>query len=151
MDTVLTPGNLYEVQALRRAELIMYENPVRCGYPAVAQDVIAKPVDLNEILVKNRQATFVFVAEGSSMEGEHIPEGALLVVDTSVRPRTGHIVLASVDGEYTLKKVDFKLMRLIPANPAYEPIVLHEGMELKIVGVVTSIIINPYLPFSSRC
>jgi DNA polymerase V len=69
------------------------------------------------------------------------------VVDTSITPRTGHIVLADVDGEYTLKKIDFKLMRLIPANPAFEPITLQEGMELRIVGVVTSIIINPYLPF----
>jgi DNA polymerase V len=125
----------------------MFENPVRCGLPAVLQDIVQRSVDLNELLVRNVKSTFVFVAEGSSMEGEHIPEGALLVVDTSLTPRTGHIVLADVDGEYTLKKMDFRLMCLLPANPLYQPIVLEEGMELRIWGVVTSIIINPYLPF----
>jgi DNA polymerase V len=147
MQAALIPGKVYPIEIMGGTELIMFENPVKCGYPAAVQDVVQKPVDLNELLVRNRQTTFVFVAEGSSMEGEHIPEGALVVVDTSVTPRTGHIVLADVDGEYTLKKVDFKLMRLIPANPLYQPIVLHDGMELKICGVVTSIIINPYLPF----
>ena len=147
MQVPLIPGKAYMIERSTCVELTMYENPVRCGYPAAVQDIVQKPVDLNEILVRNRQTTFVFVAEGSSMEGEHIPEGALLVVDTSVTPRTGHIVLADVDGEYTLKKVDFKFMRLLPANPLYQSIVLQEGMELKICGVVTSIIINPYLPF----
>lgn len=143
----MVPGRAYPIEVLQSTEVIMYENPVRCGYPATVQDIVQTPIDLNKILVRDLKTTFVFVAEGSSMEGEHIPEGALLVVDTSVTPRTGHIVLADVDGEYTLKKIDFKLMRLLPANPIFQPIVLQEGMELKICGVVTSIIINPYLPF----
>ena len=147
MQVALIPGKAYRIRSSEGVNVTMFENPVRCGYPAAVQDIIQKPVDLNEMLVKNRQSSFVFVAEGSSMEGEHIPEGALLVVDISVTPRTGHIVLADLNGEFTLKKIDFKLMRLLPANDAYEPIVLQDGMELKICGVVTSIIINPYLPF----
>jgi DNA polymerase V len=147
MRATLQPGHIYGIETLKEAQLTMFENPVRCGYPAIAQDIVQKPVDLNQILIRDTRTTFIFVAQGTSMEGEHIPEGALLVVDTSITPRTGHIVLADVDGEYTLKKIDFKLMRLLPANPAFEPITMQEGMELRTVGVVTSIIINPYLPF----
>jgi DNA polymerase V len=150
MKTLLIPGKFYSLHIDERKEIIMFENPVRCGYPSAAQDIVQTPVDLNDILVKNKQSTFIFVAEGNSMEGEHIPEGALLIVDTSLLPRTGHIVLAEVNNEYTLKKIDFKMMRLLPANPAYDPIVMEDGMELKITGVVTNIIINPYLPFTAR-
>lgn len=145
--TALIPGKAYDIAALVPLEIHLIETPIMCGFPSPAQDYIQKPIDLNDVLIKNKTATFLFIAEGHSMIGEHIPDGSLLVIDRSISPKNGHIILADVDGEFTLKKLDMQLMRLMPANPAFEPIVMKEGMELKVCGVVTHIIINPYLSY----
>lgn len=147
MTNILIPGKAYDIASIAQLNITMVENPVKCGFPSPAQDYMQKPIDLNDILVKNKTATFIFVAEGTSMIGEHITDGALLVVDRSISPKNGHIILADVNGEFTLKKLDTRLMRLMPANPAFEPIVMTEGMELRVCGVVTNIIINPYCSY----
>jgi DNA polymerase V len=139
----LEHGKLYPVDVLKGLILPMIENPIKCGFPSPALDYIETPIDLNELLIKNETATFIFIADGSSMEGEHIPDGALLLIDRSRTPEHGDIILADLNGEFTLKKLDKKLMRLMPANPAFQPIILKEGMQLMVCGVVTAIIINP--------
>jgi DNA polymerase V len=142
---------LYKIRANGTSAITMIENPVKCGSPAAVQDMLQKTVDLNEILIRNKATTYLFIAEGESMGEANIPSGALLVIDRSIAPRTGHIVLADIDGEYTLKRLDFKLMQLMPENPLFEPIIITDGMELKIWGVLTKIIIDPYLPYVRRC
>lgn len=151
MKTPLTKGKAYDISLLQSMELTMVENPVSCGFASPAQDYQCKPIDLTELLIKNKTATYIFIAEGNSMLGRHIVDGALLIIDRSVTPMNGHIILADVDGEFTLKELDTKLMRLMPANPAFDPIVMQEGMELRVCGVVTNIIINPYLPYVRAC
>jgi len=147
MTQIFIPGRAYNLAALGKLEITLVENPVKCGLPSPALDHVHSPIDLNDILVKNKAATFLFIAEGSSMVDANIPDGALLVIDTSITPRNGHIVLAEVNGEFTLKKLDTQLMRLMPASPLFDPILLREGMEFRVCGIVTHIIINPYLSY----
>lgn len=143
----LEKGKLYPVEKLSDVILPLVENPVSCGFPSPAEDYIETPLDLNELLINNPTATYVFIAKGNSMENAHIPDGALLLIDRSIHPEHGHIILAALNGEFTLKKLDKKLMALMPENPAFEPMVLTEGMELLVSGVVTAIIINPYTSY----
>lgn len=113
---------------------------VSAGFTSPAQDYIDGPLDLNEHLIHNKTATFFFRAAGESMRGESINDGDLLVVDRSISPKHGHIVVATVDGDFTVKKLYRRkgVVELRPANPDFEPIRLNEGEELLVWGVVTS-------------
>lgn len=136
----LKKGKIYPVSILKRLTLTLVENPVKCSFASPAQDYLSKPVDLNELLVTNPTATFLFIADGDCMKDANIVDGSILVIDRSITPEDGSIVLAEINGEHTLKRLDKKLMRLMPENPAFQPIVLKEGMELRICGVVSSAI-----------
>jgi DNA polymerase V len=122
--------------------LPLYASRVAAGFPSPADDHLEDPLDLNQYLVKHPAATFFARAGGRSMTGDGIHHGDLLVVDRSLEPRDGRIVVAVVNGEMTLKKLKIEDGRvwLMPANPDYAPIKLGEGMELMIWGVVTHVI-----------
>lgn len=113
---------------------------VAAGFPSPAQDYMDGSLDLNEHLIHNKTATFFFRAAGESMRGESINSGDLLVVDRSITPKHGHIVVATVDGDFTVKKLYRRkgVVELRSANPDFEPIRLNEGEELLVWGVVTS-------------
>jgi DNA polymerase V len=112
------------------------------GFPSPADDYLDNSLDLHEHLVRNRTATFYFRVKGDSMQGEKIFDGDLLVVDRSITPKHGHVVVATVDGDFTVKKFFRRLgvIELRPANPAFEPIKFDDGQELVVWGVVTSAI-----------
>ena len=120
-------------------ELTELDARVPAGFPSPAQDHTRRRIDLNEILVLNPLSTFLFQVEGDSMTGERIFDGDRLIVDRSIEPQHGHIVLACVDQEFTVKKLYQRAgtVRLLPANPRFAPIEFHEGQELSIWGVVT--------------
>jgi DNA polymerase V len=95
-------------------------------------------MDLNDVLFFNPETTFLFEVEGDSMKNEHIHHGDRLVVDRSILAQHGHIVLACIDGEFTVKKLFLgSQVLLMPANPHYRPIVMREGQEMSVWGVVT--------------
>lgn len=144
MVTTIMPGIPMPISVFRKLKLPMILQPIPCGFPSPAQDYLQKQIDLNDILIKNPSATFVFIAEGNSMLHAGIVDGALLIVDKSVSPKHGHIVLACVDGSFTVKRLDTQDMSLLPANPEFEPIRYTDGMEMEIWGVIINIIINPY-------
>ena len=76
----------------------------RCaGFPSPAEQYLEPPLDLNELLVKRPAATFFVRVEGDSMIGAGIRDKDLLVVDRSLTPANGDIIIASVDGEFTVK------------------------------------------------
>ena len=75
------------------------------GFPSPADDYIEEPLDLADILVRNKQASFLVRASGHSMHGKGLYDGDYLIIDRSVTPRPGHIVVAVVDGEFTLKQL----------------------------------------------
>ncbi|MBR0056401.1 MAG: translesion error-prone DNA polymerase V autoproteolytic subunit [Kiritimatiellae bacterium] len=115
---------------------------VVAGFPSPAEQYSEPPLDLNEYLVKRPAATFFVRVEGESMNGAGIFGGDLLVVDRSLPPRNGDIIIASVDGEFTVKRYfsDGQIVSLRPENPAFPEIRLKAGQELDYFGRVTSCI-----------
>ena len=99
-------------------------------------------LDLVELLVSDPAATFMVRVRGDSMSGAGIGTGDILIVDRSITPAHGMIVLAIVDGEFTVKRLYRRGTRvaLIPEPPHYQPIKLHYGQELQIWGVIKSCI-----------
>ncbi len=119
----------------------LFEDRVPAGFPSPAADHVEKALDLNELLVQRPAATYFVRAEGDSMIEAGIHPGDILVVDRSLEARHGDVVIAAVDGELTVKRLELRpRTRLLPANPAYRPIELREGEALELFGVVTSVI-----------
>ena len=111
---------------------------VPAGFPSPADDYIDELLDLNTKLITNKSATFLARAEGNSMQGAGIFSGDLLIVDRSLKPTAGKVVVASLNGELVVKRyglVDGKPF-LLSENPSYAPIPLSEDYELVIWGVV---------------
>ncbi|HCY63154.1 MAG TPA: peptidase [Oxalobacteraceae bacterium] len=117
----------------------LFNASVRAGFPSPAADHAQKRIDLNEHLFINRESSFLFRVMGDSMINIGIFEGDTIIVDRAIEPRHRHIVLAIVDEEFTVKRFyrRGKVVRLLAENPAYPPIELSEGQELRIWGVVT--------------
>ena len=117
---------------------------IPAGFPSPAGDYMEEPINLNEHIVERPNATFYFRADGESMIGAHIPPNALLVVDRSMKAKSGSIVVAVVDGEFTVKRLEKSLtrMRLLPENPKFRPIEITEGMQCEVWGVVKAIVID---------
>lgn len=112
---------------------------LQCGFPSPAEDHVEQPLDLSTLLVRQPDATFFMRVRGPSMRDAGIDDGDLVVIDRSVQPRHGHIVVAVVDGEFTIKRLHKKkqVVRLEAANPTFSHIELKDGQELTVWGVVT--------------
>lgn len=111
---------------------------VSAGFPSPATEYQDKRLDINEYLIRNPVSTFFFPVQGDSMQGAEIFDGDILVVDRSVRPRHGHVVVAFVNGERLVKRLYRRAGRvaLVAENPAYPTLDIKEGMELEVWGVV---------------
>jgi len=120
----------------------LFLDSVSAGFPSPATDYLENKLDLNEYLVKHPAATFIVKASGSSMIEADILSGDLLIVDRSVTPKNDNIVIASVFGELTVKKLRKKksALFLVSANNEYPNIEVKEEMECFIWGVVTYVI-----------
>ena len=112
--------------------------PVSAGFPSPAEDYEDKRLDINEYLVRNPVATFFFPVQGDSMQGAGILDGDILVVDRSVTPQHGHIVVAFINGERLVKRLYKRAGRvaLLAENPDYPALELSGDLELLIWGVV---------------
>lgn len=107
------------------------------GFPSPAQDYIEQSLDLNDYCVPHPVSTFYLIAQGESMVQAGILSGDLLVVDKSLQAEHGDIVIAALDGEFTVKQLCTRpILCLMPMNPAYSPIYV-EPDQLEIFGVVT--------------
>lgn len=114
----------------------------QCGFPSPAQDYPTDELDLTARLIRDRVATYIWRAAGHSMEPV-VPDGAMLIVDRGITPAPGKIVVAIVDGEYTVKRLNVDndgRVTLHAENPTYPDIELPELSEMTIWGVVTYII-----------
>jgi len=109
---------------------------VSCGFPSAAEDWLEDRLDLNEKLIKSPSSTFLFRAEGESMTGVGINDGDILIVDRGVTPTHGKVVVATISGDLTVKRLNLKLYppQLDPANAQFKSIT----EEFTIWGVVTS-------------
>jgi len=111
---------------------------ISAGFPSPAADYEDRRLDINEYLVRNPVSTFFFSVEGDSMQGAEIFDGDILVVDKSIRPRHGQIVVAFVDGQRLVKRLYRRNGRvaLLAENPLYPPLEIREDQELLVWGVV---------------
>lgn len=112
---------------------------VEAGFPSPAEEELGDCISLDDMLIGNREASFLLTVSGDSMIDAGIMPGDLVVVDRSVTPRSGDVVIALVDGKWTMKYLEFERGRSIlrAANPKYPPIVPQE--EMAIHGVVLSV------------
>ena len=117
----------------------LFLDSVSAGFPSPATDYMENKLDLNEHLVKHPAATFIVKASGPSMIEAGISSGDLLIVDRSIVPKNNNIVIASVFGDLTVKKLHKKgsTLFLLSANHQYPSIEIKEEMECFLWGVVT--------------
>ena len=118
----------------------LLSNRVCAGFPSPAEDLGARRIDLTQMLVVHAQATYLLRASGHSMVEAGIFDNDIMVVDRAIKPRHNHIVVAVVDGDFTVKRLYQRLgrVKLRAANPTFADIVPHEGQTLEVWGVVTS-------------
>ena len=120
--------------------LPLFGSKVPAGFPSPADDHLEKRLDANEFLIDQQDATFFVTIQGESMINAGLLSGDKAVVDRSKQPKVGNIVMAVVDGEFTIKtlgKAKNGMPRLLPANPAFPVIEIKDGMQFEIWGVVT--------------
>jgi DNA polymerase V len=117
----------------------LFTSKVAAGFPSPADDYIDKWLDLNELLVPEKESTFFVRVKGESMVEANIHPGDLLIVDRSREAKHGDIVIAVLDGELTVKRLSIagNAVSLVPANPAFPVITLKDGQELLVWGIVT--------------
>ena len=114
------------------------------GFGAAADDYMERGIDLNEQLIRNKPATFFMRVSGSSMINAGIYDGDIVIVDRSLKPKNGKIVIAVIDGEMLIRRYEKTMnsLRLIPETPKLSPIEINEFCDFKIWGVVIYIIRN---------
>ncbi len=143
--TLRTDNSIAAVYGLERKSTIrrpLFLCGVSAGFPSPAEDYVDRKLDLNELLVKNPAATFFVRVAGDSMTGVGIHHDDILIVDRSLEPVSGNIVIAVYNGELTVKRLVLKngKARLIAENPAYAPLDVCRENDCEIWGVVTSVI-----------
>lgn len=122
----------------RRIPRPLLNHRATCGFPSPAEDHCGQDLDIGARLIRNPLATFFVQAEGRSMEGLGIFAGDILIVDRSIDPKHGHIVMCLLDGGYTVKQLVVRSRRfeLHSGNPDHPPIVLSAETEFQVWGVV---------------
>lgn len=120
----------------------LYGCKINAGFPSPADDHIESRLDLNEYLVRHKEATFFLRVKGDSMAGANIHDGSLLIVDRAVEPRHGDIVVAVVNGELTVKRLYRRdgAVKLLAANEAYPEILIKPESDLVVWGVVQHVV-----------
>ena len=125
-----------------KLKLPFYIHKVGAGFPSPATDYIEDDVDLNTHLIKNAPATFIIRVQGKSMINAGIYNNDIIIVDRSIKPKHGKIVVAALDGQMTIKRLyrrDDKIM-LLPENELFKPIEILDSMDMVIWGVATNVI-----------
>ena len=124
--------------------LTFYKEAVECGFPSPARDFTEGTIDLNEELIPRPNSTFIVRARGDSMTGSGIYPGDLLIVDRSLSPRNGSIIIAVLDGELSVKGLELNndQVTLSSSNPNYSDVIVSEEMDFTIWGVCTNVVHN---------
>jgi len=136
------------VAKIRRARggpgprLPLFLSRVPAGFPSPADDYVETSLDLSEALVEDEEATFYVRVAGDSMTGAGIHDGDILVVDRSVEPGKGDVVIAALGGELTVKRYEVRGGRpcLVPEAEGHAPIPVREGQELRVWGVARHVV-----------
>ena len=112
------------------------------GFGAAADDYMERGIDLNEQLIRNKPASFFMKVTGASMVNAGIFDGDIVIVDRSIKPKNSHIVIAVIDGEMLIRRLEMTMnkLRLIPETPKLAIIEITEFCDFKIWGVVSCVI-----------
>lgn len=136
---------LYALHQTGKIYIILVDGTVCAGFPSPADDYFQSRIDLNEELIRNPDATFGIWVQGNSMQDDGIESGDFLLVDRSISPFDQALAICVLNNEFTIKRLEKRgnRIRLLPANAAFPPIVVQEGDELIIWGIVTYVIKKP--------
>lgn len=115
---------------------------VQAGFPSPADDWLEDSIDLNQHFIRNPAATILMRVSGDSMRDAGILHGDVVAVDRSLQPKPGRIVVAAIDGEFTIKRLSRRGQKwfLLPENSDFKPIEITDEMEVVTVGVVVSVL-----------
>jgi DNA polymerase V len=118
----------------------LYSSKVSAGFPSPADDNLEKSLDLNSYVVKRPSTTFFVRVNGDSMINAGIHDNDILVVDRSVKPSHGKVIIAVLDGQMTVKRLYKRSGKVIlmPENDLYKSIEINDDTNMEIWGVVTS-------------
>ncbi len=135
-------SEIYSALDTARIELPEYITRISAGFPSPADDYVDRKLDLNEFLIRHPAATFYVRVIGDSMKNAGINSGDLIIVDRAIEAANNRIVLAVVNGEFTVKRfvTRDKKVFLVPENPDYNEIIVTEDMQFEVWGVVTNVI-----------
>lgn len=133
---------VYGFEKHTKTELPLFLANISAGFPSPADDYIDKKLDLNEYLIKHPAATFFVRVEGESMINAGIHSGDILIVDRAVQPNNDNVVIAVLDGELTVKRIQRKRGKLflIADNPSFSPMEITTEMDFEVWGVVMYVI-----------
>ena len=131
-------NKIYKSEINKSLSLDLYASSISAGFPSPAEDHLDIGLDLNEYLVKHPSSTFYIYVKGNSMINSGINDGDLMIVDRSLQVRSNSIVIAVVDGDFTVKRISKKGddIYLMPDNKDYKPICIN-NTDFLIWGVVT--------------
>ncbi len=122
----------------KKLKLDLYSSTISAGFPSPAEDYLDKKLDLNEYLIRNPSATFLVKVNGNSMINAGINNGDILIVDRSLEPADGKVVIGVINGEFTVKRIrkSGKKLFLEPENDLFKSIEITEDTDFKTWGVV---------------
>ena len=124
-----------------QVKIPIYGDTISAGFPSPAADYIESGIDLISQLIPHPSSTYTLRVSGDSMIGAGILDGSFLLVDFSIQPQHGDIVVANIGGEFTVKRlITHPVAQLRAENPAYLPIPIYDADDLEIVGVVISVV-----------
>ena len=134
--------DIYAVEESTLTDIPMFTDSVQAGFPSPAEDYMDLDLNLQDHLIQNPSATFCVRAVGESMKDAGIQSGDIMLVDKSLTPKNRSIVLAVIDGEFTVKRVNVseKELYLVPENENSSPIRITQEMDFQVWGIVTYII-----------
>lgn len=136
VSQILSDGDLAGIS------IPLFEVGVAAGNPSYVSEFFESSINIHETLIKNKNATFCVRVNGQSMIDAGIDDGDLLIVDKELEPQNNNIVLAVINGEYTVKRLYKRGEELFlqPENKNYNPIKITQFMDFRIWGVVTGLI-----------
>jgi len=119
----------------------LFMSRVKAGFPSPAQDYVENSLDLNDLCIKHPSATYFVRCDGDSMIDAGIHQDDVLVVDRALQAKHGDIVIASISGSFTVKRLETQpSVRLVAMNPNYPSIIPSQEQDLEVFGVVTFVI-----------
>lgn len=134
--------SFYALETNNLDSIPIFEGSVQAGHPSPADEAMDLDLNLHDFLVKNPNQTFCVKAIGESMKDAGILSGDVMLVDRAIEPKNRSIVLAVINSEFTVKRVNVSEQKLylMPENENFSPIEITEDMDFKVWGVVTYVI-----------